>query len=284
MINKNLWLALGLLSAAPWTTGAAAKDVVIIAAGDIARCGSSGHGKTAKLIKDIPGTVLALGDLAYQSGSAEEFANCYNPTWGKFKDRTRPVPGNHEYRTKGAADYFAYWGKRAGVKGQGYYSFNLGDWHLVALNSSLKGSAEKEQNIWLGDDLENNKRRCVLAFWHHPLFSSSSHGTNPKMLEIARTLFANGASVILAGHDHVYERFKPQSPTGHVDRKRGLRMFNVGTGGASLYKFKSIHPNSRVRYNNRRGVLKMILKSTSYSWEFINTKGRVKDHGKANCR
>lgn len=283
MILMGSLSAAVILGAMALASSAEAKDAVIIAAGDIARCGSPGHGKTAKIISKMAGTVLAVGDLAYEAGSPKEFRDCYEPTWGKFKDRTRPAPGNHEYRTDAAGGYFSYWGKRAGLKGKGYYSFDLEQWHVVALNSNLQDSAKQEQNTWLAADLERNKRRCILAFWHHPLFSSSSHGDNPKMRDIAKTLFAKRASVILAGHDHVYERFYPQSPTGKQYLKRGIRMFTVGTGGASLYSFKSTHPNSQVRYNGRPGVLKLVLKPTSYKWEFINTKGQIKDQGDANC-
>lgn len=283
MILAGSLSATVILGAMALASSAETEDAVIIAAGDIARCESSGHGKTAKIISKIAGTVLALGDLAYEKGSIREFRDCYEPTWGGFKDRTRPAPGNHEYLTDGASGYFAYWGNRAGLKGKGYYSFELEQWHVVALNSNLQDSGMQEQNTWLAADLERNTRRCILAFWHHPLFSSSSHGNNPKMRDIARTLFAKGTSIILTGHDHVYERFNPQSPTGKQDLKRGIRMFTVGTGGASLYSFKSAQPNSQVRYNGRRGVLKLLLKPTSYKWEFINTKGQVKDQGAANC-
>jgi acid phosphatase type 7 len=260
-----------------------AEDVVVMAAGDIAKCGSSGHGKTAKLISPTTGPVLALGDLAYNDGSLKNYKECYEPTWGKFKDRTYPVPGNHEYYTPNAADYFTYWGKRAGPAGRGYYSFDLGQWHIVALDSNLKDTRMARQNSWLQDDLAKNKRRCVLAYWHHPLFSSSEHGNDPRMRGIADTLYAHKTSVILAGHDHVYERFFPQTPGGKRDLKQGITMFNVGTGGAPLYEFETIHPNSRARYNNRRGVLKLTLKPAGYSWSFINSKKRVKDKGKADC-
>jgi len=260
-----------------------AEDSVILAAGDIAHCGSAGPGKTAEIISQIPGTVLALGDLAYDDGSIQQFRDCYDPTWGKFKDRTRPVPGNHEYHTDGAGGYFSYWGEQAGAKGKGYYSFALKQWHVIALNSNLKGSDMRMQNDWLKDDLKNSKQRCILAFWHHPLFSSSRHGNNSRMRDIADALFARGASVVLAGHDHVYERFDPQSPSGKRDRKRGIRFFTVGTGGAPLYPFRSPHLYSRIRYNDQQGVLKLIMHPTSYKWEFINVEGKIKDRGSADC-
>jgi len=272
-----------LVGDAAYAPASWAQDAVVIAAGDIAHCGSSAPGRTADLVNQIPGTVLALGDLAYDDGTAAEFRDCYEPTWGQFKGRTRPVPGNHEYHSKAAAGYFSYWGEQAGPTGLGYYSFTLQQWHVVALNSNLKGRAMDQQNRWLINDLASSKQRCILAFWHHPLFSSSRHGNSSRMHTIAKTLYANKASVILAGHDHVYERFDPQDPSGKWDIKRGLRLFTVGTGGAPPYSFKSAQPNSRVRYNGKIGVLKLVLQPTRYQWQFITTDGRIKDQGRANC-
>ena len=164
---------------------------------------------TAKLLDRLPGVILALGDLAYESGSSDEYRDCYEPTWGRHKARTWPALGNHEYLTPGAQGYFTYWGERAGPSRGGFYGFHLGAWHLVALNSNADATDGSAQDRWLRRDLAATKARCVLAFWHHPLFSSGPHGNNPKMELLYRRLYESGATLVLAGHDHLYERFAP---------------------------------------------------------------------------
>ena len=198
-------------------------SVVILAAGDIANCDGTGDEATAQLLDNLPGTVLTLGDNAYPDGTAQQFNDCYNPTWGRHKARTRPSPGNHDYHVPGAADYFAYFGSAAGEAGKGYYSFNLGAWHLIALNSQLDSAAGSVQEQWLRTDLAANQKTCVLAYWHYPRFNSGSHGNNTKTQPFWQALYDYGADVVLSGHEHLYERFAPQKPDGTADATRGLR-------------------------------------------------------------
>ena len=197
------------------TTGA-----VVVAAGDIADCDSEGDEATAKLLEGIEGTVLTLGDNAYASGTAEEFAECYDPTWGRAKTRTNPVPGNPDYRTEGAQGYFDYFEEKAGDPGEGYYSYNLGEWHVVALNSNCEDiggcSVGSPQVRWLKADLAANEdKACTLAYFHHPLFSSGLHRPGvPELKPLWDVLYAADADVVLSSHDHNYQRFAPQDPDG----------------------------------------------------------------------
>src|SRR5215210_357839 len=200
---------------------------VVLAAGDIASCSNTGDSKTAALLDGIPGEVLALGDLAYDNGSASEFTNCYDPTWGRHKARTHPVPGNRDYVTSNAAPYYAYFGAAAGAAGEGYYSFNVGSWHLVALNSNIAMESGSAQNIWLKSDLASNSQVCTLAYFHHPLYSSYSDAgtggiTYSSVRPLYDVLYAAGAEVILAGHRHFYERMAPTKPDGTIDPVRGI--------------------------------------------------------------
>ena len=229
---------------------------VLVGAGDIASCTSSGDSATAALIDRIPGTVFAAGDTAYQSGTAAEFANCYRPTWGSFKWRTRPVPGNHEYLTTGAGPYFAYFGSQAGTAGEGWYAYDVGTWRIYSLNSNCAsvggcgpGSA---QEAWLRADLAANPRACVAAIWHHPLFSSGVHGGTDATRPLWEALYEAGADLVINGHDHDYERFAPQRPDGTADAATGIREFVVGTGGGGLRSFSTIRANSQAR---KAGVL-----------------------------
>ncbi|HEY6015076.1 MAG TPA: phosphodiester glycosidase family protein, partial [Candidatus Limnocylindrales bacterium] len=201
----------------PTPTGS---EAVLVGAGDIASCGLTADTATAKLVAGIAGTVFAAGDEAYESGSAAEFKNCYAPTWGPFLDRTYPVPGNHEYVTSGAAGYFNYFGARAGAAGAGWYAYDLGTWRIYALNSNcavVGCDAGSAQETWLRDDLAANPRACVLAYWHHPRFSSGQHGNDSEVAALWNDLYAAGADVIVNGHDHDYERFAPQAPSGKAD-------------------------------------------------------------------
>jgi hypothetical protein len=280
-----LVLAVFLLSGLGSISPSRAEDhsVTLLAAGDIARCGTGGAYATAKLLDRLPGVILALGDLAYESGSSDEYRNCYEPTWGRHKARTWPAPGNHEYRTPGAQGYFTYWGERAGPSGRGFYRFDLGSWHLVALNSNADATDGSAQDRWLRRDLAATKARCILAFWHHPLFSSGPHGNNPKMELLYRRLYESGATLVLAGHDHLYERFAPQDPAARLDRDRGIRVFTAGTGGAQRYDVETVEPNSEFRDAENWGVLRLTLEPDAYQWDFIAVDGRVTDSGKGAC-
>jgi acid phosphatase type 7 len=256
-----------------------ATTVRVISAGDIASCSSSFRDEaTAGLVEGISGTVLTLGDHAYPDGTTANF-RCYNASWGKFKSRTRPTPGNHEYHTSGAAPYYSYFGARAGPSGRGYYSFNLGGWHIVSLNSERLSSAQER---WLKADLAAHPTKCTLAFWHKPLFTSGRHAPATAMRPLFRILYDAGAEIVLSGHNHNYERFAPQTPSGNASSSRGITQFVVGTGGASLYDFTRLTPNSKARYKGH-GVLKLDLKATSYSYSFVALSGSSKDSGSGTC-
>jgi 3',5'-cyclic AMP phosphodiesterase CpdA len=254
------------------------EGVTVYAAGDIARCASpdpaySGAADTAAtvaagLAQDPQAVVLALGDLTYPRGAMQEFTGCYAPTWGRFKNRTWPAPGNHEYYTPDAKPYFAYWGTRAG---RGYYSFELGTWHVISLDSNLAPAAHAAQLDWLRADLAAHPARCTLAYWHHPLYSSGGHGSIPKMRDAWQLLYDAGAELVLSGHDHDYERFAPQDADGRPDPARGIRQFVVGTGGAYPTPFLLTVAHSEVRDSNRTGVLRLQLYAGGYGWEFVES-------------
>jgi acid phosphatase type 7 len=260
-----------------------AETITILAAGDIARCPATGAELTAQLIEQLPGTVLALGDLAYEKGTPKEFRDCYHPTWGRFKERTYPAPGNHEYESE-AVGYFQYWGKRARPKGKSYYSFDLGTWHIIALDSNLKRRAAAEQEAWLRRDLAATKARCILGFWHHSTFSSGWHGPNSATLPLFRILYEGGASIVLAGHDHHYERFAPQDADAKLDEARGIRSFVVGTGGAKMYPVMFRRPNSATYHTGAWGVVQLTLGDDRYDWEFVPAETTLfQDKGSGVC-
>jgi hypothetical protein len=256
----------------------ASPAITVYTAGDIARCAYrdpaySGAADTARTVAaglagDPGAVVLTLGDHTYPHGTAREFADCYGPTWGRFKDRTWPAPGNHEYYTAQAAPYFAYFGERAG---RGYYSLDMKGWHIISLDSNLAPAAHSAQLAWLKADLAGHPARCTLAFWHHPLYSSGGHGSIPKMREAWRLLLDAGAELVLSGHDHDYERFAPQDADGRLDRARGMRQFVVGTGGAYPTPFLLTVPNSEMRDSGRTGVLRLRLLDGRYEWEFLES-------------
>ena len=273
--------------AIPVVAAAAPPPVFIQAAGDIASCNSSGDEATANLLDTLPGTVLALGDLAYPDGTLTEFQTCYEPTWGRHKLRTAPAPGNHEYNTPGATGYFAYWGQQAGDPAQGWYSFERGAWHVISLNSNCSdvgGCTEvSPQGQWLKADLEYHSNLCVLAYWHHPRFSSgTAHGSSTAVQPLWQILYDHEADVVLSGHEHVYERFARQSPTGAADTN-GIRQFTAGTGGRSHYSFASPLPNSEVRDSTHHGVLELRLFAGRYEWAARATDGTSFDQGSDAC-
>jgi hypothetical protein len=268
-----------------------AEDAVLVGAGDIATCGElAGAEATAQLIDKVPGTVFAVGDLAYPDGSDEQFADCYGPTWGRFKERTRPAPGNHEYHSNGASGYVRYFGAAAGDPTKGYYSYDLGAWHIVVLNSECQMvggcDAASHQVQWLRQDLAQHPARCTLAYFHKPLFSSGvAHGNDPTMKPFWQALYDAGADVVIGGHDHHYERFAPQDPEGRADAQRGLREFVVGTGGKTTHRLlAAIEPNSEARNADTFGVLKLILHANSYEWSFLPEAGKTfTDSGHGTC-
>jgi hypothetical protein len=229
--------------------------------------------------------VFTAGDNAYDDGTTANFAQCYEPTWGRHKARTRPSPGNHDYHTAGAADYFAYYGANAGPAGRGYYSYDLGDWHIVSLNSNVDMSAGSVQETWLRADLAATTQPCTLAYWHHARFSSSSnHGNQSQTEPLWVALYDAGAEIVVSGHDHTYERFAPQTSTGAADAGSGIREFVVGTGGTGHYGFGSPEPNSEVRNNDSFGVLQLTLGPGTYAWEFVPVAGAsFTDSGSGSC-
>jgi hypothetical protein len=265
-----------------------AATVTLVGAGDIAGCNWNRDEATARLLDNIPGTVFTAGDNAYPSGTSTQFQNCYDPTWGRHTARTRPSVGNHDYRTSGASGHYQYFGAAAGPSGRGYYSYNRGDWHIVVLNSMCENiggcSASSPQAQFLRDDLAANPRLCTLAYWHHPVFSSGEHGNDPSMRPAFQILYDNNADLVINGHDHDYERFAPQTPSGTADRAQGIREIVVGTGGANLRPFATIRPNSQVRKANTWGVLKLTLTANSYSWQFVPVAGQTfTDSGTTRC-
>ena len=246
-------------------------------------CGVPEVETTARLLESIPGTVMALGDLAYPSGSVNDFAACYEPTWGRVKSRTRPAPGNHDYETQQAAPYYAYFGENAGPSGLGYYSYRAGAWLVLSLNSNIPAGPDSPQAAWVRTTLAANPTACTLAYWHHPLFSSGPNGDTAVMRDIWSILQQGGADVVITAHDHLYERFAPQDAGGRADPRRGLREFVVGTGGAHLYSPKAIRPNSEV-ISSTHGVLKLTLKAETYDWQFVPVPGKsFTDSGSAQC-
>jgi acid phosphatase type 7 len=268
----------------------------LVGAGDIAGCANlPGAEATARLIEKIPGTVFAAGDLAYEHGTYDEFMHCYQPTWGKFKDRTRPAPGNHEYVTADshATGYFQYWGQQAGDSTKGYYSYDLGAWHIIVLNTNctakqLGGCGEgSPEEAWLRADLTAHANACVLAYGHHAMFSSGlfgRHARHPELQPFWADLYAAHADVMVAAHEHSYERFAPQNAHGVADPDKGIREFVVGTGGRSHTFLGEAQPNSEVRNDDTYGVLKLTLSPQKYTWEFIPEAGKTfHDSGEGTC-
>ena len=292
-MKKALSTACGVLALAAATTlraqQPASSDPVLVGAGDIADCKALGPAeKTANLLEHIEGTVFTLGDEAYENGTPKQFAHCYGPTWGRFKARTRPVVGNHEYGTAFASGYFDYFGAAAGDPTKGYYSYDLGKWHVIVINSNCaqvggcKVGSPQEQ--WLRQDLAGHPLPCTVAMWHHPRYSSGEHGDDKSMHDVWKALYEANADVVLSGHDHDYERFAPQDADSKADPARGIREFVVGTGGRYEYNWSKIEANSEVHNNETFGVLKLTLHNDGYDWEFIPVEGQsFKDSGSAKC-
>ncbi len=259
---------------------------IVAAAGDIAGTCDAGdgtsceHERTARLVESInPVYVLTMGDNQYDDGRLSEYRSYYATTWGRFKNKTRPTPGNHEYYDPAgpASGYKAYFGSIATPNGKTYYSFDHGNWHFVALDSEQSMSASSAQVAWLKNDLAQNTKRCILAYWHHPLFNSGSKGYNPVSLPVWRALYAAGADLVLNGHDHVYERFRPQDPDGKAT-PAGPLAITAGVGGADNYTFEhEVHPNSLVRLTDLHGVLKLTLTDTGFSGQLVQDDNRVRD-------
>jgi acid phosphatase type 7 len=279
-------------SARPATpyAGTGAPTAVLVGAGDIASCDSDGDSRTARLLDAVDGTVMALGDNAYTDGTPSQFTRCYEPSWGRHRLRTRPVLGNHEYHTAGAAGYFRYFGAAAGPAGRGWYSFEAGAWHVVVLNTNcdvVACSTGSAQRRWLRQDLAASAargRRCTVALGHHPLFTSGrAHGPAVATRPLVATLYDAGVELLISGHNHQYERFAPQHPTGRRDAQ-GVRQFVVGTGGNGHYPFGPPTPHSEVRHTGTYGVLRLDLHPDRYHWRFIpEAGGDFTDSGTGRC-
>ena len=302
---------------------------VLAGAGDIARCypgadvsayrvpgPANPAARTAQLLDAMRGaTVMAVGDNAYEFGSPFDYAACYDRTWGRLRNRTRPAAGNHEYLTPGAAGYFGYFGRRAAPP-LGYYSYRIGSWHAVVLNSTPQVYAcwppeadegtppgfpplpvptspdvaagracagDVAQQLWLANDLAAHPAECTIVYFHHPRFSSGQHGNHFQMQKIWDLLYARGVDVVVDGHDHLYERFAPQTPDGVADPEHGIREFTVGTGGADFYAVRQVQPNSEKIVTNAYGVIALALGSGGYSWAFEDVDGAIRDFGSGAC-
>ncbi len=272
---------IGCVSAAP---------VTIVAAGDIAQCfgapaATSAAARTATLVTAQDGLVLTLGDHAYENGTPAEFANCFDPTWGAFKGRIQPTPGNHDYYTPGADGYFSYFGPRAGPDRRGYYSFDYGGWHFISLDSLIDVTDQSAQYLWLKADLANSNSLCTIAYWHYPAFNSGGiYGSIIAMRTFFDALYTAGVELVLSGHEHIYERFAPQKADGTADFARGVRQFVIGTGGHELNPLGPPLPNSEFRYNTNWGVLRLTLGEGNYSWQFMPVGGGLPlDAGTGTC-
>ncbi|HET8712181.1 MAG TPA: PKD domain-containing protein [Gemmatimonadales bacterium] len=271
------------------TTG----DPVILAAGDIGDCLRTSDDATGQTLDTIPGIVMPLGDNAYLDGTPEEYANCYDPAWGRQKYRTRPVAGNHDYNTSGAAGYYGYFGAAAGDPTKGYYSFTAGSWFVLVINTGtdrpVNYEAGSPQEQWIRAELAAHTEQCTLAVWHHPRFSTIKDRApiRPEVTAIWNALYEYGVDLVLNGHDHSYQRFAPQKPDGTLDNAFGIPQIVVGTGGGEgLYAFGPIPEgsNSEVRNNDTWGVLKLTLKNAGYDWRFIRSAGGTfTDSGSGTC-
>jgi hypothetical protein len=265
--------------------------VSVVAAGDIGQCfglpaAASGAAKTAALVKPTDALVVTLGDNVYENGTAEEFANCFDPTWGAFKDRIHPAPGNHDYNTPGAGPYFDYFGAKAGPDRRGWYSFDFGGWHFIMLNGVADVSRGSEQYRWAEADLAQSRDAlCTIAVLHYPAFNSgATYGSVLAMRPMFELLQGAGVEMLLSGHEHIYERFAPQRADGTADSLRGMRQFIVGTGGHELNPLGAPIPNSEFRYNATWGVLRLTLLEGTYGWQFVPVGGGAPlDAGSGTC-
>ncbi len=262
---------------------------VFVGVGDIATCSSDNDEATAALIDNIAGTVFLIGDNVYPNGSDSEYTNCYHPTWGRHKARTKPSPGNHDYNTSGGTGYYDYFGASAGTSGQGYYSFDLGQWHVISLNSNISKTPSSPQMQWLRADLAAHPNACTLAYWHHPLYASvpgtgSGGNTQSSLRPFWDTLYAYGVDLVLNGHRHSYERIAPIKPDGTQDAAFGIRTIVAGTGGIGHISLTNIFPRSQVRNGDTYGVFKLYLYDDSYAWKFIPIAGKTfTDSGSTAC-
>lgn len=276
-VGPPLSLAIPLPSVGPGAT-------VLLAVGDIGSCDGTDDEAVADLAARLPGTIAVLGDLAYPDGSPADFADCFDPAWGPLLPRIRPAPGNHEYQTTDASGYFSYFGVSAGTPGEGWYSYDLGAWHVIVLNSNCDAvggcGLGSPQLAWLEADLAASgaadSAACTLAYWHHPRYASGRHGDDDRTARLWNALAAAGADLVLTAHDHDYERLAP------VDE---VRSFVVGTGGRSLYELtRPTGPHTELRVNDSYGLLMLTLGESAYEWRFVPALGNSRvDAGTGEC-
>ncbi len=275
-------------SASPSASASPAVVPVLVGAGDIGDCATRDDDGTSALLDGIAGTIFTAGDNAYESGTAEQFATCYDESWGRHKSRTRPAPGNHDWDSGTLVGYFGYFGAAAqGRDGDSWYSYDLGAWHVIVLDSECARvdgcGPDSPQGRWLAADLAASRSVCTVSIWHKPRFSSGEHGNDPAVAPFWTALHAAGADVVINGHDHDYERFAPQDPDGNEDRIRGMREFVAGTGGIALRPFRQPVANSELRVSVDHGVFKLTLRDRGYDWEFLPITSAVSDRGTASC-
>jgi acid phosphatase type 7 len=267
---------------------------VLLAAGDIAECDHQGDEATARILAEYPNATIApLGDLAYQEGTFAQFEDCYDPSWGKFKDRTRPATGNHDHSTTDAQGYWDYFGSRGGPYDRYYYSYDLGAWHVVVLNSDcwrIEGCELGDPQVqWLREDLNESPALCTLAYWHRPPFSSGRYGDTKdteRVQPLWQVAYEEGVDLVLTAHEHSYERFAPLNAEGNRDDRLGLPLIVVGTGGGNLRQFANDPlPTTEMRNDDTWGVLRLALRPTAYDWRFLPVEGRnFTDSGSRSCR
>ncbi|MEO5817332.1 MAG: metallophosphoesterase [Gemmatimonadaceae bacterium] len=258
---------------------------VLVGAGDVADCRTDGAYFTAQLLDSIRGTVFVAGDVGYATKkNPNPLLTCYETTWGRHRARTRPAPGNHDYSDGGPDRYFDYFGDRAGPRSLGYYSYDLGSWHVLALNTAIAIDSGSAQDVWIRKDLDAHSGRCTVAYMHHPRFSSGPHTEQGRLVHLWKTFATYGVSVAIAGHDHIYERFAPLDTNGQPDSLHGIRQFVVGTGGADRYTFRDIVAGSEAHSGDAYGLLKLTLLPGRYQWEFIPVEhGGFRDRGEIPC-
>jgi hypothetical protein len=271
-------LLVALMGGHPIPATAQTTSIIIAGAGDISSCSNNNDSKTAQLLGQIaPSFVFTTGDNAYDSGTSAQYTNCYKPTWGQYKGKTKPVPGNADYNTSGASGYFNYFGVPK------YYAYNAGAWRIYALNSEIDTSSTSAQVQWLKNDLAANPKKCVLAYWHRPRWSSGVHGNDSKVQALWQVLYNAKAELVINGHDHSYERFAQLNANGQAAYP-GLREIVVGTGGSGHTGFGTILPASRAHNASTYGVLKLTLNSGGYAWKFVPISGQsYTDSGSTSC-
>jgi hypothetical protein len=294
----------------PPPADASAKEValagaaVVIAAGDIAMCGTTGDEGTAAIVDSVlrddsaahvENAVITMGDNAYPSGregARNDFERCFTPSWGskRIMQFIHPATGNHDFETVMGPGYYEYFGDKAGPPGKGYYSFDIGKWHAISLNSEIlvgpryDSGQLKAQEDWLRQDLKDHGKPCTLAYWHRPLFSSGIHGPTPEVQGLWNILYENGVDLVVNGHEHHYERFLPQTPAGVADSVKGIEQIIAGTGGADLRGLQyPVSPNSAMQITGYFGVLKLTLGDGEYRDAFLDADGRVWDRSGRKC-